>query len=260
MTMRAPAPLRVGLVIPSLAVGGAEQHVVKLSRALQGSDISATIYLLCRDLPRSLAAELVDGQPVRVSPFSHRDPRIAAWLAGWWRRDRIAVAHSFLWTADLIAAAARLLVPGVRLVVSERGERSTDYHRGVRRALDRLFTFPAADRIVPNSRFGAALVERLGANPRKIEPIANGADLPALDRLARVDLRAHLGWPASALIVGTACRLVEEKGVDVLLRAVASCAVTADVRAVVVGDGPDRAGLEALSRSSDSRAGWCLSD
>ncbi len=53
----------------------------------------------------------------------------------------------------------------------------------------------------------------------------------------------------AALRIGTLCRLVEKKGVDDLLRAIAMLRQEAmPVRAVIVGEGPQREALERLSR------------
>jgi glycosyltransferase involved in cell wall biosynthesis len=50
--------------------------------------------------------------------------------------------------------------------------------------------------------------------------------------------------------IGTLCRLVEKKGVEDLIHAVASvCATGANVKLSIAGDGPQRAALEAVVRS-----------
>jgi glycosyltransferase involved in cell wall biosynthesis len=148
--------------------------------------------------------------------------------------------------ADVMAAAAKRLTPGVRLVISERGERSQPYHQRGRRLLDRALTFAAADRVAPNSRFGADLLRRLGVDERQLVILPNGVILGSTDADARARLRQRLGWPADAFVVGTTCRLVETKGVDVLLRAVAQASVPR-LRVAVIGDGPQRASLVTMA-------------
>ncbi len=239
-------PLRVALVLPSLMVGGAEHHVAKLCRALDRRVVEPCIILLRRELPHELGSLVPSDVPVVTAPFSRRDPRLISWLAGQFRSRHVEVAQSFLWYADAIAAAAALLVPRVRLVCSERGDRSTEYHIATRRAFDRLVTFRRAAELTANSRFGAALLVRLGAPASRVSVIANGIDIPAIDRVAAAELRDPLGWPASAYLVGSVSRQVAGKGLETLIQAI-GLVRDADVRAVLIGDGPLRPALEALT-------------
>lgn len=242
----AARPLRVALVLPSLMVGGAEQHAVKLCRALDRQGVEACILLLRRDLPLELGGLVPSGVPVVVAPRARRDPRLVTWLAGQFRSRRIDVAQSFLWYADAIAAAAALLVPGVRLICSERGDRSTGYHTPARRAYDRAVTFRRAAAVVPNSQFGAALLGTLGAPPGRVHVIPNGVDTNAFDATVPLRIRERLGWPADTYLVVSVARLVEGKGLDTLITAI-SRTTRPDIRGVLVGAGPLRPALEALA-------------
>ena len=92
------------------------------------------------------------------------------------------------------------------------------------------------DAVVTLSGAARAQLESAGVGP--VEVIPNGVD----DRPARPPL-------AGPPTVGFAGRLSPEKGVDVLLRAVARLrARRPDARLVVAGDGPERGALAALSR------------
>ncbi|MFM7297414.1 MAG: glycosyltransferase, partial [Planctomycetota bacterium] len=64
-------------------------------------------------------------------------------------------------------------------------------------------------------------------------------------------LRASLGIAPSALVVGAVGHLRPEKNLTRLLGAVASCARSHDVHALLLGDGPERAKLETLARSAE---------
>lgn len=242
-----PLPLRVALVLPSLMVGGAEHHAVKLCRALDRQAIEPSIVLLRRGLPQELAPLLPADLPVLVAPVGRRDPRLVPWLAQQMRARQIQVAQSFLWYADAIASAAALLAPGLHLVCSERGDRSTDYHTATRRAYDRLITFRRASNIAANSQFGASLLIRLGALPDRVSVIANGVDMAAAALAEPAPLRDMLGWPATAHVVASVSRQVDGKGLDTLIQAVARTG-GADVRVAMIGGGPLRPALEALAR------------
>jgi glycosyltransferase involved in cell wall biosynthesis len=228
-------------------MGGAEHHVVKLCRALDRRVIAPSLVLLRRGLPQELASLLPADVPVLVAPVGRRDPRLVPWLARQLRRQEIDVAQSFLWYADAIAAAAALLVPRLRLVCSERGDRSMAYHVATRRAYDRLVTFRRAGELTANSRFGASLLIGLGARPERVSVIANGVDVAAIASAEPAPLRDLLRWPGTAHVVASVSRHVEGKGLATLIRAVARTG-SADLRVAMIGDGPLRPALEALAR------------
>jgi glycosyltransferase involved in cell wall biosynthesis len=94
--------------------------------------------------------------------------------------------------------------------------------------------------------------ERWRVADTRLHFVPNGIEL---ERFAPRDggdeLRARLGIPRTALVVGAVGHLRPEKNLPRLLRAVASCARTRDVHALVLGDGPERARLEELARSPE---------
>nr|MCU0475386.1 glycosyltransferase [Anaerolineae bacterium] len=65
--------------------------------------------------------------------------------------------------------------------------------------------------------------------------------MPTTDRRA---LRAQLGLPTEGRLIVSVARLTPVKGVHVLMKALPA---VPDVHAVIVGDGPQRAELEALA-------------
>jgi glycosyltransferase involved in cell wall biosynthesis len=83
--------------------------------------------------------------------------------------------------------------------------------------------------------------------------IASSVDLRGLrPERARASLRAELGAGPEACVVLTLAALVQRKGVDVLLRALAELRTTAvPVQLWVAGDGPERASLERLGAALD---------
>jgi glycosyltransferase involved in cell wall biosynthesis len=86
---------------------------------------------------------------------------------------------------------------------------------------------------------------KAGVRANKISMIRNGIDLRTFDRASAV-VKGELGWTDNPLI-GLVGRLSSEKGVDIFLTAAARVLnQLPDAKFVVVGDGPDRAKLEAL--------------
>lgn len=71
-------------------------------------------------------------------------------------------------------------------------------------------------------------------------------------KAAAEDADAFLKTPTTApLKILIVCRLVEKKGVDTLIRALAPLRQRRDWRLIVAGDGPQRAGLEALAAAGN---------
>lgn len=91
-----------------------------------------------------------------------------------------------------------------------------------------------------------SLVEYLKVPARRICVVPNGVPragfLPATPA-QRAAARAQLGLPADALVAVYVGALVQEKGVDVAVRAVAQ---VPELRLAIVGGGPDRERLESL--------------
>ncbi|MDQ2839843.1 MAG: glycosyltransferase family 4 protein [Acidobacteriota bacterium] len=118
---------------------------------------------------------------------------------------------------------------------------------------ERDYLYGCVDRFILRSYASIVVVSegvreyllRAGVRPSKINMVRNGIDLRVFEHASPV-LKQELGWDSYPL-VGLVGRLSEEKGVDVFLAsAVEVLSRLADTKFVVVGDGPDRAQLDAL--------------
>lgn len=234
---------RVAFVLPNLMLGGAEHQAVKLLAALRPGSTSVSLFLLQGWLPDPLRPAVPAAIPVTVAPFGRRDPRVISWLASRFKRDRIEVVQSFLWYADVIAAAASRLAPGVRLVGSERGDRGATFYGPLRRVLDHVIVFPAARRFVANSRASIDALQRAGYPGDRIVLIPNGVRAGDLES-ARLPAAE---FPSGAFVACTVGSLQPYKGVETLVRAVAACDAELSIHALIVGDGPERGALENLA-------------
>jgi glycosyltransferase involved in cell wall biosynthesis len=98
-----------------------------------------------------------------------------------------------------------------------------------------------------------------GAAPERVRVFANTIDVEGFgeraDRLAeqRPRLRAELGSDSDDVVVVSVARLVPEKGLDTLIRAIAA-ADDLHLVLVLAGDGPERKELGRLARELEVRA------
>lgn len=105
--------------------------------------------------------------------------------------------------------------------------------------------------ILANSDYTAGLLRGIGVAGERIEVVAGGVDSVAFapPAGARAAARAALGLPAQAPVLLTVCRLVEKKGVEVLLEALARLRPAwPALRLLVVGDGRRRRAYEACAQ------------
>jgi glycosyltransferase involved in cell wall biosynthesis len=157
-------------------------------------------------------------------------------------RQGIDILHTHGFKADVLGYLATRALP-IRLVSTIHGWTAEEGVRiKVYEAISRTF-LRRFDRVYPLS---PALLEHLTQrkfDPLKLQLILNAVDLSAFD--FHFSARQAVD-PFSVLFVGRLCR---PKGVFDLLEAFAKVQTVAPVKLSVVGDGPDRMELEALSRT-----------
>ncbi len=160
------------------------------------------------------------------------------------------------WSTHAARSAARWAnrqgVPYVLLVESNDRDPRPAWRRVAKQAVANRIVH-GAERTLAIGTLAAESVVARGGDPDRLGRFANTVDVVAFEeharRLAphRDALRARLGASDGDVMVVSVARLAPEKGLDVLLRAVAAAD---DPRFVVVvaGEGPERAALEGLAR------------
>jgi glycosyltransferase involved in cell wall biosynthesis len=134
--------------------------------------------------------------------------------------------------------------PLVRHVHMEDGfgpeERDAQLRRRVwmRRLLLRRSTV-----MLPSRRLLRIATEVWRLDPRRLQYVPNGIDAAAFAPASDV----AEGWPAEGPVIGTVAALRAEKNLARLLHAFQMLRAQRPARLVIVGDGPERAGLEALA-------------
>lgn len=231
-------------LITELSTGGAQSALTRLLATLDRARFPPAVACLYNGDGAAARAIRALGIPVADLGMTAKWRGDAFWrLYRLLRRKRPAILHTWMFHANI---PGRLLgrLAGVPIVISS--ERTMGQEARWRYRLDRL-TAPLADRVICVSQTVADFfVREVGLPERQIVVIPNGLDLRAFEGLpTRQEARALLGLPADRPLVGTVARLTPVKRLDVLLRALASLP---QADAVLVGDGPERARLEALSQ------------
>ena len=148
-------------------------------------------------------------------------------------------------------------IPYVLLVEShDLGPRS-GWRRAVKGAVVPRIVRGAASVLVVGTAARESVLAR-GAAPEQVRVFANTVDVPSwierADRLAerRAESRSECGVADDDVVVLSVGRLVFDKGLDVLIRAV-SAAGDSRLRLVFAGSGPDEAALIELGRQLEVR-------
>ena len=143
---------------------------------------------------------------------------------------------------DLIA----LRISGRRKIVvtvHHPTEWTASWHSRKKRLLTRSAAF-LSNNITTISKATANVLAAAGIPLNRIEIIPIGVRPPVL-LLSRLAAREILDWAQDLFVVGCISRLVDHKGLDTLIRAVAM-AGDPQWRLVIVGDGPERLRLEQI--------------
>lgn len=216
--------------------GGAEQSLGNLLAELP-SQYRVTVVGTERSVLEAVAARRTGAEVVVLAPVPgkrHLRAMLAHIRAV--RRLRPDVLHANLWTpwSCQYGILAALLTPGVKAIAVEQLPLASG--SAAQRRLKGLVSRRLSAHIAVGERAARLIEEMIGLEPNSVRTIHNG-----------VPERADSPPPASPdgrPVIGSLGRLHEQKGYDVLIRALAELP---DARAVIVGDGPDRPALEALA-------------
>ena len=118
------------------------------------------------------------------------------------------------------------------------------------RATRWLYTRAASRIVTTGERLREQVIRETGIDAGRVVSIPTGIDLARYIPGDRAAARRSLGLPVAAPIVGIVATLRSWKGHRFLLQAIAAMS-RKDVLLLVVGDGPQRAALEALATKLD---------
>ena len=246
-------PIRVVYCIDNMQMGGTELNALRTAERLDRRRFSISVVCI-RDNGPLMARYKDAGIPVHAFPMtSFLGPgaaRQAVRLIRLFRTERTDIVHSHdAYTSVYATFCARMA--GVRGVIASRRSWHSPHLQGrILRANRVAYRF--AHRVVGNSPSVSRLVEsESGISASRIVTIPNFLDeesfapLPVAERRRMLDA---LGVPEGAFVVGIVARLSPVKDHATLLRAIASLRDRIPgLHCILVGDGPERASIEALA-------------
>jgi glycosyltransferase involved in cell wall biosynthesis len=250
--------IRILHVITRLILGGAQENTLLTVAHLDRTRYEVTLASgptrgpegsLEDQIPRDIAFERIP-ELVRY-PHPLKDVLAVYRLYRVMRRGRYHIVHTHTTKAGMVGRIAASLARVPLVIHTPHGHAFHDYlnrvgsealksvERWFARRTDQIICLTEAER-QDHVRF------RIGP-PEQFEVIHSGVDIDRF-RNARPDVetkRRELRLPAHGPLVGCIARLVQVKGVDILLEAVPRIrAAVPRMTVVFVGDGPRRGALE----------------
>jgi glycosyltransferase involved in cell wall biosynthesis len=248
--MVAAKTITVCQLLHSLNVGGAEVLAARVARRLRGA---FRFVFACLDEVGPLGEELrAEGFAVHLlGRRAGLDWGCPLRLTRLLRAERVDVVHAHQYTPFFYGLAARLGGPRRPILFTEHGRHQPDYPRPKRMLANRLL-LSRRDRVVGvGAAVRQALIANEGLPARRVEVLYNGIDVDAFaaggaDRAA---VRRELGAGPGDLVLVQVARLDYLKDHATAVRTLARVAGAApQARLWLVGDGPERPGVEARVR------------
>ena len=247
------AALRVMHIIPALPVGGAETLVFHMVRGLERHRFAPAVCVLGERGPMGAEMERAGIEVTALDLFDKggRLIRLVTRLRPLLVDCGVRVVHTHLYHGNYYGRLAALAagVPVTVASVHNVYDRVKPHRRLINRWLGRR-----TDAIVAGSEtVRKDILQWDGVPPEKVRILPYGIDLdPYREPMNREAARRALDLPSGSPVIGTVGRLEIQKAHDILLHAFAALRrAKADAILLVVGDGRERASLQALAQSLD---------
>ena len=235
---------------------GAERWILALVRHLPAQRIESVVGAI-QDVPGPEPAlcrgaeEL--GVPSRVFPsYGKLSVSAIGQLSRYIRGNRIDILHTHGYKGDLLGLLAAR-VADCNIVSTPHGwSTQGGLKLQMYEALDRL-ALPWLDAVVPLSEDLYEGLARGRWRRGALRLIRNGVDLAEIDGVSEESQELRAAKRKGCLLIGYIGRLIQQKGVDTLIRAFAEIEMP-HKELYIVGDGPERNALEQLaSRLGEAR-------
>jgi glycosyltransferase involved in cell wall biosynthesis len=237
-------PIKVCHLITDLEAGGAERNLVNVVTHANSSRIASEVISLLD--PGVMAAEITAaGIPVTSLGMQRGRPNLDGLvsLVHHLHRTTPTILVTWLYHADLLGYLASRFTPSMRLVWNLRCSdiaRAPDQRQLWHLVRTLAFLSRKPDVVVVNSVRGQHFHQEIGYKPRQWMHVANGVDTERFRPrpTERASLRARLGLPTDARVIGLVARLHPMKDHETFLRAAAAFSKHhQDARFVLCGSG-----------------------
>lgn len=252
-----PRDIRVLQVVLSLNPGGTERLVVELVKRL---NTHIPMAVCCLDEAGTWGHALIE-TGVTVTAAHRRQgfsPLLGRAVAAAVQAHRATVIHAHQYTPFIYSVLSRWWQRDAGVVFTEHGRLSDAPASRKRRLANWSFgRMPAATFAVSEDLRAFMVAE--GFRAQAVKVIHNGIDVGALPSVNdRHAVRTELGVGPDEWLIGTVARLDPVKSLDTLLEAAPEMLRRRPVRIVIVGDGPERKRLEALTERLGLRPRVCF--
>ncbi len=245
-------PIRSVLHVAKMTgVAGMENHLLTLLPGLKARGLDTQLIILTtpeHSIDEYAAQMAAAGVAVQQLPIrGNLDFNLYNQLTQWFRKSGLDAVHTHLIHADLhgVLAARRAGIKHVFMT----GHNDDPFRRRLLIRLMQRWLWRRVDKgIAISEAIRAFQIKVEGAPANHVTTIRYGIDLSRsrVGEGARAVTRQELGLPDQAPVLGSVCRLVEQKGVSDALRAFWQVSrQMADAHYVIIGDGPLRQSLQA---------------
>jgi glycosyltransferase involved in cell wall biosynthesis len=242
-------PRKLILLTVGLGIGGTETHVLELASRIDRTRFDVTVCSL--KAGGSLVEELRT-RGIRVVSLEGTGKLDARVLFRFWRllrKEQPDVIQAFLFWANIAARLLGRLAGAIPVISSYHDEVVSE--GWLVRAIDRLTLKWSHTIVCCSEAVRRSVFSRVGGATARCAVIPFGVDMREFNNTDPIASRCELGLKEGIPVIGTVCRLVEpKKGLSVLLAAMADLKQvggTPGCQLLIVGDGPARAMLQALS-------------
>lgn len=220
--------MKVFHVITSLDVGGAELVLARLVKSLKQEGVENTVICL---LPEGAIAQQI--KELNIPVISLGISSFFTSISGLFKlsylifKGKPNVIQSWLYHANILTSIATLVLPRSSVVwgIHSNQKASPKKTTSLLIKLGALLSKFSPKKIIYVAQSSKSLHEQMGYNQRVSVVIPNGfdADIFSNCRLEqRLHLRAQYGIPEGKLVIGCVGRWHHDKGIDVMLRAIAN--------------------------------------
>jgi glycosyltransferase involved in cell wall biosynthesis len=250
---------RVAIFLPSLAGGGAERVMLNVATELVSRGAPVDLVLATAD---NRFRPLVPPKARLIEFGARRVLFSLPSLAGYLRREQPAVLLTAMEHANLVGLLARSLAcratPTIVSVHFDLGvvarDRWSRWERGMNRLRPWLY-LKASSVVTVSEGVRQHLLREAGLPPSQVITIPNPVVFPDLAALASTPVSDPWFAPGAPPVVLGVGRLTFQKDFGTLIRAFARLRERRPARLVLLGEGEERAGLEALV-SRLGLSGW----